>query len=159
MLTCSDICLYSLIHAHKKIKCRNKLLDKKQVSVRRLYDWNKLLLPENDDDSLKLYDEDQFTEEEMQCFLQDAFASDDDRDTPSVHNPSEDMPALELRPGIKDMSFMGNKETRRKYKLQFDVFMTYIKEEAGGKVTEHAVCNFFHDKLEDKSIGVGSVWN
>ena len=61
--------------------------------------------------------------------------------------------------GIKDMSFMGNKETRRKYKLQFDVFMTYIKEEAGGKVTEHAVCNFFHDKLEDKSIGVGSVWN
>ena len=34
------------------------------------------------------------------------------------------------------MSFMGNKETRRKYKLQFDVFMTYIKEEAGGKVTD-----------------------
>ena len=32
----------------EKIKCQNKLLDKKQVSVRRLYDWNKLL-PENYD--------------------------------------------------------------------------------------------------------------
>ena len=36
--------------------------------------------------------------------------------------------------------------------------MTYVKAEADGKITENSFCNFFHDKLEDKTIGVGSVW-
>ena len=137
-----------------------KQVSKTKTSEREeIYDWNKLLLQESDDADLKVYEDDQFTDEELSCFIQDAFDLDEDTGKPSASEPYEEKPALELRSGIKELMFIGNKETRRKYKVKYNAFMTYIKDEADGHITENAVCNFFHDKLEDKTIGVGSVWS
>ena len=95
----------------------------------------------------------------MSCFIQDVFDSEKDTGKPSASEPYEEMPALELRLGIKELMFIGNKETRRKYRIKYEAFMTYVNEEADGEITKNAVCNFFHDKLEDKTFGVGSVWS
>ena len=41
------------------------------------YDWDKLLPKENDDEYLRVYDDNEFSDEEVICFLEDAFDSDD----------------------------------------------------------------------------------
>ena len=119
-----------------------KQVSKTKTSEREeIYDWNKLLLQESDDADLKVYEDDQFTDEELSCFIQDAFDSDEDTGKPS--SSYEEKPALELRSGIKELMFIGNKETRRKYKVKYNAFMTYIRQKQTDILQKTPSATFF----------------
>ena len=51
-----------------------------------------------------------------------------------------------------------SKRTNTKYDRLWKQYNDYCTEENLQANTENAACHFFHDALEDKTFGVGSIW-
>ena len=65
-----------------------------------------------------------------------------------------------LLPGVAEKIYGGNrKKTKQKYKKWYLRYVEYGRSEGQNIFVESTACNFFHNMIERKVFGVGSVWS
>ena len=64
-----------------------------------------------------------------------------------------------LRPEVAEIIHGGGKKkTKSLYKRHFMRYFNYCKSEKQDLLKESTACNYFHDMIQTKKIGVGSLW-
>ena len=64
-----------------------------------------------------------------------------------------------MRPEVVEIIHgRGKKKTKNKYKSHFKQYVDYCRDEDCDMLQESTACNFFHDAIQRKLFGVGSLW-